>query len=179
MRHRQVFPICVIILFFLFSVTADGEEKSPMKITSSAFKEGEMIPVLYSCKGQDISPPLQWDGIPSTTKSLVLISDDPDAPMGTWVHWVYFNIPQAVRILPVNMEKGPSSSLGGIQGKNSWGRNGYGGPCPPSGTHRYFFTVYALDILLDLKADAQKDDVLKAADGHILAKCSLMGRFKK
>ena len=149
-----------------------------MKITSTAFSEGEMIPKEYTCDGQDISPPLAWTGVPAGTKSLALIADDPDAPVGTWVHWVAFNIPPDVTELP---EAIPTDALptGGTHGTNSWRRPGYGGPCPPGGTHRYFFKLYALDTELALKAGASKKDVEKAMKGHILAEAQLMGKYKR
>ena len=149
-----------------------------MEITSTAFSEGEMIPQEYTCDGKDISPPLAWTGVPAGTKSLALIADDPDAPVGTWVHWVAFNIPPDVTELP---EAIPTDALptGGTHGTNSWRRPGYGGPCPPGGTHRYFFKLYALDTELALKAGASKKDVEKAMKVHILAEAQLMGRYKR
>ena len=151
-----------------------------VQLISSAFEQGEMIPDRYTCKGQDISPALSWVGLPEGSQSLALLCDDPDAPMGIWVHWVIFNIPAEEDGLP---EEVPASKAtlknGAIQGTNSWGRIGYGGPCPPSGTHRYFFRLYALDTGLDLQPGATKAQLLKAMEGHILAECELMGRYAK
>lgn len=150
-----------------------------MKITSSAFQHEGMIPEKYTCKGQDISPSLKWEGAPAGTKSFVMICDDPDAPVGTWDHWLLFNIPVSVTELNESIPDLPELANGIRHGKNSWGRSDYGGPCPPSGTHRYFFKLYALDNLLDLKAGADKKAILKAMEGHILAETELMGKFKK
>jgi len=150
-----------------------------MKLTSSAFSEGTMIPVRYTCAGDDLSPPLAWSDIPVGAKSLALIADDPDAPVGTWVHWVAFNLPIAGRGLPEGIKDEKQLSGGGVQGANSWRRLGYGGPCPPSGTHRYFFKLYALDTILFLDNRAAAKDVQVAMKGHILAEAQLMGRFKR
>ncbi|MBN1219775.1 MAG: YbhB/YbcL family Raf kinase inhibitor-like protein [Anaerolineae bacterium] len=145
------------------------------EITSPAFVQGETIPVKYTCDGEDISPPLQWSDLPAGTQSLALISDDPDAPMGTWVHWIVYNLPADTRKLPEQVSL-PANS---VDGKNSWGRTGYGGPCPPSGTHRYFFKLYALDTMLDLAAGANKTKLLQAMEGHILAQAELMGTYAR
>jgi Raf kinase inhibitor-like YbhB/YbcL family protein len=149
-------------------------------LTSSAFNQGEPIPVQYSCKGRDASPPLEWgEELPKGTKSLALIMDDPDAPMGTWVHWVLWNIPTTAHGWPENTPTDPELVNGAIQGTTSAGSNGYHGPCPPSGTHRYFFKLYALDVKLSLSSNADMDDLLQAVEGHILAQTELMGTFTK
>ena len=150
-----------------------------MKLTSSAFSEGALIPVQYTCAGGDFSPPLAWSDLPAGAKSLALIADDPDAPVGTWVHWVAFNLPVTGRGLPEGIKDEKRLSGGGIQGTNSWRRSGYGGPCPPSGTHRYFFKLYALDTILALDNKAAAKDVESAIKGHVLAEAQLMGRFKR
>jgi Raf kinase inhibitor-like YbhB/YbcL family protein len=150
-----------------------------MKISSTAFSEGEMIPQKYTCDGKDISPPLAWTGVPAETRSLALIADDPDAPVGTWTHWVAFNIPSDVTELPEAAPADETLPNGGIHGNNSWRRLGYGGPCPPGGTHRYFFGLYALDAELDLEAGTSKKDVEQAMKGHILAEAQLMGKYKR
>ena len=152
-----------------------------MEITlrSSAFEEGGMIPRQYTCDGQDVSPPLAWDSIPGGTKSLALICDDPDAPRGDWVHWVIFNIPADTGQLPENVPAHKELPGGALQGSNDFRRIGYGGPCPPGGTHRYFFKLYALDTLLNLKTGAGKADLLKAMQGHILGQGQLMGKYKR
>jgi len=146
---------------------------SEMVLSSPAFEQMEMIPKRYTCQGEDISPPLKIDQIPEEAKSLVLIMDDPDAPSGTWVHWVVWNIP------PVDtIEEGelPNEALEGV---NSWGNNEYGGPCPPSGTHRYFFKVYALDTTLNLSIDSEKKVVLKQIEEHIIFQTEIIGLYEK
>jgi hypothetical protein len=145
-----------------------------LELTSDAFVNGQSIPAKYSCVGKNISPALAWNEAPAGTQSLALIVDDPDAPGGTWVHWVLFNIPADRHSLPENADTGAMSV-----GKNSWGDLGYGGPCPPSGTHRYFFKLYALDTSLNLSPGATKEQVLKEVEGHILAQGELMGTFSK
>jgi len=141
-------------------------------LTSSAFVEGKLIPPRYTCDGLDISPPLAWDNAPRGTQSFALIMDDPDAPAGTWVHWVLFNLPAQTQQLA-------KAAPRGTQGRNSWGRLGYGGPCPPSGTHRYFFRLYALDALLQQPAGSNKEQVLRAMQGHLLAQAELMGVYTR
>ncbi len=160
-------------------VTQEQEETMGLKLTSSAFNEGDLIPKLYTCDGKDISPPLAWTGVPGSAKSLALICDDPDAPAGVWDHWVLFDLPVSATGLPEAVQKVETPPLGGRQGRNSWGKVGYGGPCPPSGTHRYIFKLYALDMELNLKAGVGKEDVEKAMEGHILAQTQLMGKYKR
>lgn len=147
-------------------------------LTSTAFSQGGEIPARYTCKGQDLSPPLSWSDVPEGTKSLVLICDDPDAPRGTFVHWVVYNIPPSASRLPEGIPAEPSLEDGTLQGINHFGKIGYGGPCPPPGpAHRYFFKLYALDTTLELPPGATKEQVLKAMEGHILAKAELVGTF--
>ena len=150
-----------------------------MNIKSSVFEEGGDIPQKYSCDGEDISPPLSWSGAPETTKSFALISDDPDAPMGTWVHWVIYNIPGSSSGLDEDVPADETLSDGSMQGQNSWNRIGYGGPCPPGGTHRYYFKLYALDTELDLKTGASKKELERAMKGHVVAEEQIMGRFSR
>lgn len=152
-------------------------------IQSKSFRHNEMIPARYTCDGQDISPPLQWSGIPTEAKSLVLIVDDPDAPdpaapKMTWVHWVLYNIPVDTPGLEENIS---SASLpeGTKEGINDWGRKGYGGPCPPIGRHRYFFKIYALDTVLTDLQQPTKKQVEEAIAGHILAKAELVGMYQR
>ena len=158
---------------------AEGAKKMEIKVTSSAFKEGGMIPAKYTCDGADISPPLQWDSVPEGTMSIALINDDPDAPMGTWVHWVLFNLPAATTSLAENVPPDKTLTNGARQGMNDFHKIGYGGPCPPGGTHRYYFNIYALDTQLDLQAGATKKELLRAMQGHILAEGQLMGKYKR
>lgn len=145
-----------------------------MKLSSSAFSQNEIIPKKYTCDGENVNPPLSIADIPKETKSLVLIVDDPDAPKGTWVHWTVFNINPEIKEIAEN-----SIPKDGIEGMTDFGRPGYGGPCPPSGTHRYFFKIYSLDTKLDLKANASKKDLEKAMAGHILAKAELIGLYQR
>ena len=150
-----------------------------IKITSPVIEEGGMIPKKYSCDGEDISPPLHWENIPEDTISIALISDDPDAPAGTWVHWVIYNIPPETNELPENIPPYNVLSDKSMQGKNDWGRIGYGGPCPPSGTHRYFFKIYALDTALNPKPGATKKELLEIMQGHIIGEGQLMGKYNR
>ena len=142
-------------------------------ITSTAFDEAGTIPVRYTCDGADVSPPLDWSGVLQEAKSLALITDDPDCPTGTWVHWVLFNLPASLNHLPEKAMPGV-----GIQGKNDFRKLGYNGPCPPKGKpHRYYFKLYALDTMLNLPAGATKAEVEKAMQGHILTQGQLMGKY--
>src|SRR6266404_5703814 len=147
-------------------------------LTSTAFKDGATIPGKHTCDGVDVSPPLAWSGTPAGTRSVALIADDPDAPSGTWVHWVLYNLPAENIGMVENLPATESLNAGGFQGKNDFEKIGYGGPCPPSGTHRYFFKIYALDIDLPLKAGATKAEGEKAMQGHIIAQGQLMGTYR-
>jgi Raf kinase inhibitor-like YbhB/YbcL family protein len=152
------------------------EEIMPLSISSTAFGHEEGIPEVYTCKGEDITPPLAFENIPAETKSLVMIMDDPDAPVGTWDHWILFNLPANVTGLAENIDTLPEGTL---TGKNSWGRSEYGGPCPPGGArHRYFFKLYALDTTLDLAESTPKADIETAMEGHILDQAELIGIYK-
>jgi len=151
-----------------------------MQITSPAFANAETIPDRFTCKGADVSPAVAWEGLPAGTISLALIFDDPDAPMGTWVHWIAYDIPAGRKGLPENVPGSRNEIAGGgLQGTNSWGRIGYGGPCPPSGTHRYYFRLYALDTMLGLQPGATKSQVAAALEGHVLGEAELMGRYSR
>ena len=142
-----------------------------MELRSPEFNDGQFMPLKFSCEGEDINPALIIEGIPEKTKSLALILDDPDAPLGTWVHWIVFNIPPVSRI--------EENSIPGKQGSNSNGGKRYHGPCPPSGVHRYFFKLYALDAVLGLNEGINKEQLEKAMQGHILANAQLLGLYKK
>ncbi|MFP4407359.1 MAG: YbhB/YbcL family Raf kinase inhibitor-like protein [Spirochaetaceae bacterium] len=150
-----------------------------MKLTSTAFSEGSAIPEQYSCDGQDISPPLHWQDVPAGTETFVLIADDPDAPVGTWVHWVIYDIPSRARELQENYPKQEVDSDGSKQGTNDFKKIGYGGPCPPGGTHRYFFKLYALDTSLDAEAGLSKKEIVKRMEGHVLDEAQLMGTYSR
>lgn len=151
-----------------------------IQITSAAFADGQPIPQKYSCQGDDMSPPLQWANIPANAKSLALIADDPDAPVGTWVHWILYDLPATATGLSENIPQLQQLPDGAKQGTNDFHRPGYGGPCPPPGKpHRYFFKLYALDAMLNLKPGATKRDLLKAMDGHVLAEGRLMGTYQR
>lgn len=148
------------------------------RILSSAFKNYESIPRAYTCDGRNISPPLNWNDPPEGTKSLVLINDDPDAPSGDWVHWIVYNIPPDIRKFNDNQS---AEGLPGncLQGRNDFGKIGYGGPCPPSGTHRYSFKLYALDIMLNVREGLTKNFLLEMISGHIVATTELVGKYSR
>jgi Raf kinase inhibitor-like YbhB/YbcL family protein len=181
-RKLIVSLLSIIILLGTTSACATDDDQNVQEsvgemtitLTSSAFAEGETIPKKYSCDGDNVSPPLSWSDLPDGTMSLALIMDDPDAPAGTWVHWVLYNIPADQNGL-IEGVRGV-----GIEGKNTSGKQSYGGPCPPRGpAHRYFFKIYALDTILDLDTGATKADLERAMQGHILAQGELMGKFQR
>jgi len=161
--------------------TTEAAVTNQLTITSDAFVSGQSIPAKYSCIGRNISPPLAWNEPPAGTQSFALIMDDPDAPVGTWVHWVLYNIPSARRDLQEDLPiTGKNVDPNAIYvGKNSSGDIGYDGPCPPSGTHRYFFKLYALDTTISLLPGASREKILKEMEGHILAQGELVGTFSK
>jgi Raf kinase inhibitor-like YbhB/YbcL family protein len=185
MTHRIFCLLGVLLLLGLYSGSDRfcsetwGGQATNIELKSAAFKEGAMIPKLFTCDGKDISPPLSWSGVPADAKSIALIMDDPDAPRGTWVHWVLFNIPPNEKGLAENAPRSASLPNGAKHGANSWPKLGYGGPCPPSGTHRYYFRVYALDTVLALRSGITKAQLLKAMAGHILAEGQLVGRYRR
>ncbi len=164
----------VVIFFVLITLGKEGATMSEFKISSTAFQNNGFIPSKYTCDGRDINPPLAIENVPPGTKSLALIVDDPDAPMGTWVHWVCWNIAPNIKEIKENDTPG-----GAAAGLNDFKRQSYGGPCPPSGTHRYFFKLYALDTALDLPSGAKKADVEKAMKGHIIAQTQIIGLYKR
>jgi Raf kinase inhibitor-like YbhB/YbcL family protein len=170
MRKAIVAGASAIFLAAIASFAAGGAK---MKITSSAFQEGANIPTKFSCDGANTSLPLQISDVPSEAKSLVLIMDDPDAPSGLFTHWAVWNIsPQTSTIAEGTMPKG-------MQGTNDFGKSGYGGPCPPSGTHRYYFKIFALDRELDLSFGAKRGQLDAAMKGHVIAQGELMGRYSR
>lgn len=165
---------------FCVALPAEGGEKKggrkmgDLRISSAVFVEGGSIPAKYTCDGGDVNPPLTMENVPAGSRSLALIVDDPDAPVGMWVHWVVWNISPAT----VEIKEG-SIPAGAREGKNDWRRNSYGGPCPPSGTHRYFFKLYALDATLNLGPDSSKKDLERAMHGHVIAQAQLMGVYRR
>ncbi len=174
----SVFIFCSVNFLHAKDKKKEGKPMD-LKIISTAFTEGGMIPTQYTCDGRDISPPLSWTKGPEGTKSFALISDDPDAPMGTWVHWVAYNIPASSTSLPENVSKSEKLDDGTLQGLNDFKKHGYGGPCPPGGTHRYFFKLYALDTELKAGPDLTKKKLLREMEGHIIGKGELMGRYSR
>ncbi len=148
-------------------------------VTSQAFEAGGMIPAKHTCDGPNVSSPLRWADPPAGVKSYALIADDPDAPVGTWVHWVLWNIPADARGLEENLPKTAALPNGAQQGTTDFRRVGYGGPCPSSGTHRYFFKLYALDTMLELPASTTKRNLEGAMQGHILGQGELMGKYRR
>lgn len=175
-------------LFLILCITGcSAVEASPttppsIDLSSPAFRAGQPIPPQYTCDGEDSSPPLEWGEPPEGTRSFALIMDDPDAPAGTWVHWVVYNLPAEVRELPEGASRARASEFslpqGALQGKTSFNRTDYGGPCPPSGQHRYFFRLYALDFTFE-DSTLDKNALLKAMKGHILAQGELMGVYQR
>ena len=178
----------LIALFVYWTLDGDngGSQASPppisgagLSITSPAFDHGDPIPVRYTCDGEDVSPRLEWENVPDGTKSIALIVDDPDAPGGTFVHWVVYDLPAGSDRLVAMMSDTSLEALGGTSGGNDFGKTGYGGPCPPPGEqHRYFFKLYALDTMLDLVDSATKSELLQAMNGHVLAQGELMGTYQ-
>lgn len=173
------FPIFLLIATGLSLLAVQphyGEERqmNELSIASTAFSQNREIPKQYTCDGADVNPPLSIGNVPEKTESLALIVDDPDAPMGTWVHWVVWNIGADTREIPEN-----SVPPGALQGTNDFGKRKYGGPCPPSGTHRYFFKLYALDAPLTLEVGATKSQVEAAIGGHLLGKAELVGLYRR
>ncbi|TVQ38609.1 MAG: YbhB/YbcL family Raf kinase inhibitor-like protein [Spirochaetaceae bacterium] len=150
-----------------------------MELKSSAVQKGQAMPRRYTCDDADISPPLAWSGVPPGTRALALICDDPDAPVGTWVHWVYYDIPASTLELVQGVAPDEKPTPGGCQGRNDFGRLGYGGPCPPSGQHRYYFRLYALDSELGLNPGASRQQVESAMAGHVLDEAQLMVTYAR
>ena len=185
--------VCLIVLLPLMALNCNQNmkveeaskelaEKSKvrtMQIGSPAFADGAAIPKKYTCEGEDVSPPLNWGSAPEGTKSFALISEDPDAPSGIWVHWVIYNIPGEVNKLSENIPKSEVVLNGVKQGLNDFEQIGYGGPCPPPGkAHRYFFKIYALDSYVNLKSGARKEELIRAIQSHILAEGQLIGTYR-
>ena len=163
----------VVALLALGCANPAPKEAGAMKISSSAFTDGGSIPRKYTCDGNNVSPALAFAGVPNGAKSLALIVDDPDAPGGTFDHWIVWNIP------PATTSIGDGQVPEGLSGRNGFGKSGYGGPCPPSGEHRYYFKLYALDTTLQIPRTASKSDLENAMKGHTIADAQMMGRYKR
>jgi len=176
MRNVSVLFLSIIVLFFFVSNVKSKEikEMSALKISSPVFENNGNIPAKYTCTGKDVNPPLLIENVPAKAKSLALIVDDPDAPAGTWVHWVMWNISPGTGEIKEN-----SVPAGAMQGLNDFRRHDYGGPCPPSGTHRYFFKLYAVDTVLNLNPNSRKTDIEKAMQGHIIGQAQIVGLYRK
>jgi len=176
---RFISSVLALTLNLLWAAGVLGRPMATLQLRSSAFSNGSVIPPKFTCDGSDLSPPLSWSDPPPGTKAFALIMDDPDAPAGTWVHWVLYDLPASVRELPENVPTAKDLESGARQGLNDFRRIGYGGPCPPRGaTHRYSFRLYALDLTTQLPAGAAKSELERAMKGHILAQSELIGRFK-
>lgn len=186
MKHQVTgYIVCTVILVlvaFLSVPDAKAQKKEDNvnpELISSVIKEDQLIPSKYTCDGMNVSPPISWHGTPKGTQTWALILDDPDAPGKTWVHWVIYDIDASITHLPEHLATTDSLSNGALQGINDFGHYGYGGPCPPSGTHHYRFTLYALDTRLNLKAGASKAQLLEAMKGHILTETRLIALYKR
>lgn len=179
-KLRAPWVINCLWILLLFATLTTGGDAMALTLKSTAFQEGDAIPSSYTCDGVDVSPELAWAGAPKGTKSFALICDDPDAPVGTWVHWVIFNIPTDATGLPRGVPTTGELADGSRQGTNDFHRIGYGGPCPPRGpAHRYFFKLYALDTVLDLAPGATKQRLLDAMNGHVLEETKLMVKYRR
>lgn len=172
-------PAIVLAAFLILALNSIHARRGSMKISSSQFDSGGSIPLQYTCDGENLSPPLEFGAIPESAKSLALIVDDPDAPAGIWVHWVLYNLPAGVHSLPEGIPPRASLDNGAKQGINDFRKSGYGGPCPPGGTHRYNFRLFALDRMLDAPAGLTKKELLKTIQGHVLEEAVLMGRYTR
>ena len=182
--HGMLISVALILFgLILINVTLHAEENMSLSLQSGGFDHGASIPPKYTCQGDDISPPLTWNGVPETARSLVLIVDDPDAPdpkapKMTWVHWVLYNIPPNTSSLPENMASAQLPA-GTAEGLNDWKRTGYGGPCPPIGRHRYFHKLYAVDTVFKGLDKPTKAQLEAAMEGHIVAEAVLVGTYQK
>jgi hypothetical protein len=167
-------PLIGFLLLSSETLSKGGDKMIALTITSPAFEQNGLIPKQHTCDGKDINPPIMIEGIPQAAKSLALVVNDPDAPGGTWVHWVLWNIDPKTKSIKEN-----AVPTGAVQGKNDFRKNSYGGPCPPSGTHRYFFKAYALNTMLTISQGSAKGDLEKAMKGHILAEGQIIGLYKR
>ncbi len=179
--NKYLLNLCAVALALSVpTVALPGKDSAKLELTTTAFRPGGAIPVQFTCSGENISPTLSWSQPPAGTQSFALIVDDPDAPAGTWVHWVVYDLPASARQLPEHVAPGEKISGRGEQGINDFSKRDYGGPCPPPGKpHRYFFRLYALDVFLNLHSPARRQEVDSAMKGHILAQAELMGTFRR
>jgi Raf kinase inhibitor-like YbhB/YbcL family protein len=177
--HFPMYRFFILLTSLSLATLTFAQQGSLMKFETSAFAPGQPIPQKFTCQGDDVSPALSWSGAPANTKSFALIADDPDAPVGTWVHWVFYNLPAQTHSLPEGVPKSDHAQ-NAVQGTNDFKKMGYGGPCPPPGKpHRYFFKLYALDATLNLPPGATKADIEHAMQGHILAHAELIGTYQR
>ena len=178
LQRRELFLRKLPVIMAMISFVYMGGVLMALEIKSTAFERNDLIPAVYTCKGTNISPTLSWSGIPARTKSFALICGDPDAPVGIWVHWVIYNIPEGKSGLPEAVATDKKLADGTLQGLNDFRRIGYSGPCPPPGpAHRYSFKLYALDTVLDVNPGLTKKEVLESMEGHVLEEAQLMGKF--
>jgi Raf kinase inhibitor-like YbhB/YbcL family protein len=178
LARRPLRLIVLLVSPFVVAFTQKTGGSMTFQVTSAAFSRGETIPKKFTCDGPDVSPQLGWNDAPAGTESFALMADDPDAPVGTWVHWVLYDLPGSARELAEGVAKQEQLPSGARQGRNDFGKIGYGGPCPPPGKpHRYFFKLYALDAKTNLKAGATKADVERALKGHVIGQAELMGMY--
>jgi hypothetical protein len=168
----------LVLLIVIMTIALGGGTAMGFELRSPAFDLSGVIPRKHTCDGPDLSPALEWTAVPKGTRALALICDDPDAPMGAWVHWVLYNLPEDLTGLPEGVPATETIEQGASQGINDFGKVGYGGPCPPPGKpHRYFFRLYALDERITLSPGARKRDLERAMKGHILGEAELMGKY--
>ncbi len=188
LRHRAPWIVCCFLVFFGCSSSQSSHGENPsversnvnFTIASSSFSDGAAIPRKFTCDGENVSPELSWTSIPAGAKSLALITEDPDAPAGTWTHWVLFDLPADTRQLPEGVAASAELPNGAKQGRNDFGKMGYGGPCPPPGkAHRYFFKLYALSSHPEIQAGASKQELLHAMEGYILAQTEMVGTYQR
>jgi Raf kinase inhibitor-like YbhB/YbcL family protein len=182
MKHKLL-AVAACVLTAATTLGSTGGATMPLQLTSTKFTRGAEIPTMYTCEGQNVSPPLSWSDAPPGTKAFALVVDDPDAPdpkapTRDFIHWVIYNMPASTRGLAEGIQNSEVPT-GAAQGKNDMGKIGYGGPCPSVGRHRYVFTIYALDAMLQGLRDPSKADLLKAMEGHILGKAELVGTYEK
>ena len=174
MKTMLLMRIAIMLTAGAGIALAQSATETPMKITSPEFTNGGSIPSRFTCDGENVNPSLRISDAPPGAKSLVLIVDDPDAPVGTWTHWLVWNLKTDLKEIAVN-----SVPAGAVQGVNDFHKNNYGGPCPPSGTHRYYFRIYALDTVLDLPASTNRKALDKAMAGHVVAQAEWMGKYAR